>query len=63
MTSRSGSGVVGRDLAWKYCTPVDGNRNNVTCNYCGMIIKNEDITWFKFQLSHTNSNSNTKKCL
>ena len=36
---------------------------NVTiCNYCGLAIKNGGITRFKFHLSHTDPNSNTKKC-
>ena len=33
------------------------------CNYCGLAIKSGGITCFKFHLSHTDPNSNTKKCL
>ena len=24
-----GSGMFGRDVAWKYCSPVEGNRNGI----------------------------------
>lgn len=26
------------DIAWQYCTMVDGNHNHVCCNYCGHIM-------------------------
>ena len=61
MASESGSGVMGRDPYWKYCTPVEGNKNGTICNYCGLTIKNDRITHFKLYLSHTDPNSNTKK--
>ena len=31
-------------------------------NFCGMVIKNDRITQFKFHLSHTDLHSNSKKC-
>ncbi|WKA04892.1 hypothetical protein VitviT2T_022889 [Vitis vinifera] len=58
----SGSSIMGRDPCWKYCTPMDGNKNGTVCNYCGLAIKSGEITRFKFHLSHTDPNSNTKKC-
>ena len=61
MDSGSGSNTGGRDPAWKYCTPIEGNRNGTICNFCGMIIKSGGITWFKFHLSHSNPHSNSKK--
>ena len=57
----SGSGIMGWDSCWKYCTPMEGNKNGTICNYCGLTIKSGGITRFKFYLSH-NPNSNTKKC-
>lgn len=47
MTSGSGSisaragesGMVGRHLTWKYCTYMEGNKYDMTCNYCGLTIK------------------------
>ena len=62
MDSGSGSTVGGRDPAWKYCTPIEGNRHDTICNFCGMVIKSGGITRFKFHLSHTNPYSNRKKC-
>ena len=58
----SGSNIGGRDPAWKYCTPIEGNKNGTICNFCGMIIKSGGITRFKFHLSHTDPHSNSKKC-
>ena len=57
--SGSGSKSGGRDLAWKYCTPIQGNKNDTICNFCGVVIKSGGITRFKFHLSH---HSNSKKC-
>ena len=62
MDSGSGSNIGGRDPVWKYCTPIEGNRNDTICNFCGMVIKSGGITRFKFHLSHTDSHSNRKKC-
>ena len=70
MTNRSGSGsgttsgssATGQDPALKNCTPVERNKNDTICNYCGLLIKSECITRFKFHLLHTNPHSNTKKC-
>ena len=62
MDSGSGSNNEGRDLALKYCTPIEGNRNDTICNFCGMVIKSGGITRFKFHLSHTDPHSNSKKC-
>ena len=56
----SGSGIMGQDPCWKYCTPMEGNKNGTVCNYYGLTIKNGGITRFKFHLSHTEPNSNTK---
>ncbi|KAL6336514.1 hypothetical protein AAG906_022455 [Vitis piasezkii] len=41
---------------------MEGNKNGTICNYCGLAIKSGGITRFKFHLSHTDPNSNTKKC-
>ena len=61
MDSGSGSTTRGRDPAWKYCTPIEGNKNDTVCNFCGMVIKSSGITRFKFHLSHTDPYSNRKK--
>lgn len=58
----TGSDVVGQYPAWKYCSLVEGNKNNITYNYYGLMIKSGSITEFKFHLLHTNPNLNTKKC-
>ena len=58
MTSGSGS----RDLAWRYCAPLEGHKNGIICNYYGLSIKSGGITRLKFHLSHTDPHSNTKKC-
>ena len=58
----SGSGIMGRDPCWKYCTIMEENKNGTVCNYYGLTIKNGEITCFKFYLSHTDPHSNTKKC-
>ena len=62
MDSGSGSNIGGRDPAWKYYTPIEGNRNGIICNFCGMVIKSGGITQFKFHLSYTDPHSNSKKC-
>ena len=51
MASGSGGNIVGRDPTWRYCTPVERNKNKTICNYCGLMIKNGGITRFKFQNS------------
>ena len=38
------SGAMGQDLAWKYCTLMEGNRNDTVCNYYGLLIKSGGIT-------------------
>ena len=58
----SGSNIGGQDPTWKYCTHVEGNRNCIVCNYCGLVIKSRGITRFKFHLSHSDPHYNTKKC-
>ena len=63
MDSRSGSNTAGRDPAWKYCAPIEGNRNDTICKFYGMVIISGGITRFKFHLLHTDPNSNSKKCL
>ena len=62
MDSGSGSTTGGRDLAWKYCTSIEGNINGTICNFYGMVIKSGGITRFKFHLSHTDPHSNSKTC-
>ena len=62
MTSGSGGNIVSRDPVWRYCTHVEGNKNETICNYCGLMIKSSGITRFKFHMSHTDPHSNTKKC-
>ena len=62
MDSGSGRSVGGRDPVWKYCTPIEENRNGAKCNYCGMVIKSGGITGFKFHLSHIDPHSSSKKC-
>ena len=52
MDSGSGSNTGGCDLALKYCRPIEGNKNDVICIFCGMMIKSDGITRFKFHLSH-----------
>ena len=39
-----GSGMFGRDVAWKYCSPVEGNQNVTICNFCGLLMKNGGIS-------------------
>ena len=58
----SGSNIGGRNPTWKYCTHVEGNRNGIICNYCGLVIRSGGITRFKFHLSHSDTHSNTKTC-
>ena len=58
----SGSNIGGRDLAWKYCTHMKGNRHGTVCNYCGLVIRSCGITRFKYHLSHSDPHYNTKKC-
>ncbi|RVX07648.1 hypothetical protein CK203_021957 [Vitis vinifera] len=58
-----GSGTFGRDLAWKYCSPLEGNQNGTIFNFCGLVMKSRGISRFKYHLAHRDSNNNTKKCL
>ncbi|KAL6320235.1 hypothetical protein AAG906_005305 [Vitis piasezkii] len=58
----SGSSIMGRDPCWKYCIPMERNKNGTECNYSRLAIKSGGITRFQFHLSHTGPNSNTKKC-
>ena len=46
---------------WKYCTPMEGNKNGKVCNYCGLTINSSEITRFTFYLSHIDPHSNTKR--
>ena len=62
MDSGSGSNTGGHDPTWKYCMPIEGNKNDTICKFCGMIIKSGGITRFKFHLSYTDPHSNRKKC-
>ena len=56
------SGSVDRDPAWRYCTLLEGHKNETICNYCGLSIKSGGITRLKFHLSYMDPHSNTKKC-
>ena len=62
MASEGGSAVPGRDPAWKYCSPIEGNRNGTICNFCGLVMKSGGITRFKSHLMHKDPHNNTKKC-
>ncbi|RVW74958.1 hypothetical protein CK203_049908 [Vitis vinifera] len=62
MASEGGSVVPGRDPAWKYCSPIEGNRNATICNFCGLVMKSGGITRFKSHLMHKDPHNNTKKC-
>eukprot|EP00261_Vitis_vinifera_P035252 XP_019076495.1 PREDICTED: uncharacterized protein LOC100853850 [Vitis vinifera] len=62
MASEGGSAVPGRDPAWKYCSPIEGNRNATICNFCGLVMKSGGITRFKSHLMHKDPHNNTKKC-
>ena len=62
MASGSGGNIVGRDPAWRYFTPMEGNKNEIICNYCGLMIKRDGITRFKFHISHTDPPFKYKKC-
>ena len=53
---------MGRDPCWKYCIPMERNKNGTECNYSRLVIKSGGITCFQFHLSHTGPNSNIKKC-
>ena len=44
MDSGNESNTGGRDPAWKYCTPIEGNRNDTIFNFCCMVIKSKGIT-------------------
>ena len=43
MDSGSGNTIGSGYSAWKYCIPIEGNRNDTICNYCGMVIKSGGI--------------------
>ena len=60
--SGSGSGIMGRDPCWKYCTPMEENKNGTVCNYCRLTIKSGKITHFKISPIPYKPHSNTKKC-
>ena len=51
------------DLDYKYCSPLEGNRNGTICNFCELVMKSGDISRFKYHLAHRDPNNNTKKCL
>ena len=48
MDSGSGSTTGGYDPAWKYCTPIEGNKNGTICNFCGMVIKVAELLGLNF---------------
>ena len=57
------NGMFSRDVAWKCCSPVEGNRNWTIYNSCGLLMKSGGISRFKYHLAHKDPNNNTKKCL
>ncbi|KAL6321169.1 hypothetical protein AAG906_012941 [Vitis piasezkii] len=61
MASEGGFAMPGRDPTWKYCSPIEGNRNGTICNFCGLVMKSGGITRFKFHLMHNDPHNNTKK--
>ncbi|RVW88271.1 hypothetical protein CK203_038651 [Vitis vinifera] len=62
MASEGGSAMPGRDPAWKYCSPIEGNRNGTICNFYELVMKNGGIMRFKSHLTHKDPHNNTKKC-
>ncbi|RVX08370.1 hypothetical protein CK203_017728 [Vitis vinifera] len=62
MASEGGSVMPRRDPAWKYCSPIEGNRNGIICNFCGLVMKSGGITRFKSHLTHKDPHNNIKKC-
>ena len=60
MASGSGS-IPGRDPVWNYCSPVEVNRNEISYNFYGLLMKSGGITRFKFHLTHNDPHNNTKK--
>ena len=62
MASECGSAMPRLDPAWKYCSPIEGNRNGTICNLCGLVMKSGGITRFKSHLMHKDLHNNTKKC-
>eukprot|EP00261_Vitis_vinifera_P016125 XP_010644834.1 PREDICTED: uncharacterized protein LOC104877739 [Vitis vinifera] len=62
MASEGGFALPGRDPAWKYCLPIERNRNGTICNFCGLVMKSGGITRFKFHLMQKDPHNNTKKC-
>ena len=55
--------MFGRDLAWKYCSPIEENQNETICNYCGLLMESGGITCFKYYLANRDPQNNTKKHL
>ena len=62
IASEGGFAMSGRDPAWKYCSPIEGNRNGTLCNSCGLIMKSGGITRFNSHLMCKDPHNNTKKC-
>ena len=60
MTTSGESG--NRDPAWKYCFPLEGNKNGTRCKFCNLVLQGGGITPFKFHLIDTDPRKNSKKC-
>ena len=43
MSSEGGSSMLRRDPVWKYCSPIEGNKNGTICNFCGLLMKSGGI--------------------
>ncbi len=60
MTTSGESG--NRDPAWKYCLPLEGNKNGTRCKFCNLVLQGGGITRFKFHLTDADPRKNSKKC-
>ncbi|KAM5579151.1 hypothetical protein ABKV19_009103 [Rosa sericea] len=56
------SGGHGNDPAWKYATPVEGNRNGTRCIFCFATFQSGGITRLKSHLSGYDPHKSVKKC-
>ena len=56
MANGSGIASVGRSRTTgchpsrRHCTPMEWDKNDAICNYCGLLIKSGSITQFKFYI-------------
>ena len=51
---------IRNDLAWNYCQPIPNNKNGTICTFCGHIMQNWGIIWFKYHLSGKEVYKNVK---